>query len=121
MIALEATSLQPFDLRATISLKMEPLVGKTEEDLIAFVTSLDEAPFRGKQLYRAIYGNRILNIESITELSASLRERLSSLGRITDIEITHIFRSEDGTRRYLLRLEDGKEIEAVFIPEQRRD
>lgn len=121
MIALEATSLQPFDPRATISLKMEPLVGKTEEDLIDFVTSLDEAPFRGKQLYRAIYGNRILNIDSITELSASLRERLASLGRITDIEITHVFRSEDGTRRYLLRLEDGKEIEAVFIPEQRRD
>ena len=35
--------------------------------------------------------------------------------------VKSIFTSSDGTRRFLLELGDGREVEAVFMPEERRD
>src|SRR5262245_37794298 len=100
---------------------MISLLGKTEEEMIEFATQFGEAPFRGKQLYQAIYGRRALDITEMTELSKTLRDKLTGTARVTDTEIVNIFYSADGTRRYLLRLGDGREAEAVFMPEERRD
>src|SRR5262249_12070226 len=79
------------------------------------------APFRGKQLYHSIYERRILDIAQMTELAKPLREKLGEAAQVTETEIVNIFYSTDGTRRYLLRLGDGREAEAVFMPEERRD
>ncbi len=97
------------------------LLGKTETELIEFVKELGEAPFRGKQLYQAIYGRRALDLSHLTELSKALREKLLETARITETTIENVFYSTDGTRRYLLKLGDGREAEAVFMPEDRRD
>lgn len=101
--------------------RMEALLGKTEIELIEFARTLGEAPFRGKQLYKAIYQGRRLCFDDITELSKPLRERLKAVAEITATRIAKVFYSNDGTRRYLLHLGDGKEVEAVYIPEMRRD
>ncbi len=100
---------------------MTLLLGKTEGELIELVCELGEAPFRGKQLSQSIYGRRVLEIGEMTELSKALREKLSDLARVTETEIENVFYSSDGTRRYLLKLGDGLEAEAVFMPEERRD
>jgi 23S rRNA (adenine2503-C2)-methyltransferase len=100
---------------------MEQLLGKSEAELIAFVATQGEKPFRGKQLYSAIYSRRVVELSQITELSKPLRDRLSAVAQVTATAIADIFSSEDGTRRYLLSLEDGNQVEAVFIPEERRD
>jgi 23S rRNA (adenine2503-C2)-methyltransferase len=57
----------------------------------------------------------------MTELSKDLREKLESAARVTETQVETVFRSTDGTRRYLLKLADGREAEAVFMPEERRD
>jgi 23S rRNA (adenine2503-C2)-methyltransferase len=100
---------------------MEPLLGKTEPELIAYVQALGEAPFRGKQLYQSLYQRRVLDLAQITNLSKSLREKLAEAAQVTQTQIVRVFSATDGTRRYLLRLGDGKEVEAVFMPEERRD
>jgi 23S rRNA (adenine2503-C2)-methyltransferase len=100
---------------------MELLLGKTEDELIALARDLGEPPFRGKQLYQAIYNRRVLDVAAMTELPKALREKLSEVARITATEIVNVFYASDGTRRYLLRLGDGREAEAVFMPEERRD
>ncbi len=100
---------------------MTTLLGKTEDELVEFAKAIGEAPFRGKQIYQAIYGRRARDIAGMTELSKDLRERLNSTARVSETEIVNVFRSTDGTRRYLLRLGDGREAEAVFMPEERRD
>jgi 23S rRNA (adenine2503-C2)-methyltransferase len=100
---------------------MTQLLGKTADELIAFVRELGEAPFRGKQLYQAIYQRRLLDLTQITEFSKALREKLRAVARVTATEIVNVFTARDGTRRYLLRLGDGQQIEAVFMPEARRD
>ncbi|MCI0664268.1 MAG: 23S rRNA (adenine(2503)-C(2))-methyltransferase RlmN, partial [Acidobacteria bacterium] len=40
---------------------------------------------------------------------------------ITETRIERVFYSQDGTRRYLLKLGDGRQVEAVYLPEERRD
>lgn len=100
---------------------MTILLGKTEDELIEFAKELGEAPFRGKQLYRSIYSRRMLDFAQMTELSKPLRDKLTESATITETKIERVFHSIDGTRRYLLRLGDGREAEAVFMPEARRD
>lgn len=100
---------------------MESLLGKTENELVEFAKAIGEAPFRGKQIYQAIYARRAMDIAGVTELSKDLREKLNSIARVTETHIVNAFFSADGTRRYLLQLGDGREVEAVFMPEERRD
>ncbi len=100
---------------------MTTLLGKTEDELVEFARELGVAPFRGKQLYQAIYSRREPDIARMTELSKDLREKLSAIARVSETQIANVFRSADGTRRYLLELGDGREAEAVFMPEERRD
>lgn len=100
---------------------MTTLLGKTEEELIEFARELGEAPFRGKQLHQSIYGRRELDVEQMTTLSKALREKIAAAARVTETSVANVFHSTDGTRRYLLRLGDGAEVEAVFMPEERRD
>ncbi|MCI0663540.1 MAG: 23S rRNA (adenine(2503)-C(2))-methyltransferase RlmN, partial [Acidobacteria bacterium] len=87
---------------------MNVLLGKTEVEHIELALELGEAPLRGKQLYRAIHGRRVLDLTQITELSKPLREKLNANVAITETRIERVFYSQDGTRRYLLKLGDGR-------------
>jgi len=68
-----------------------------------------EPAFRARQIYDAVYRRRVTEIEGISNLPTTLRTRLP-LGLP---EIERQFESTDGTRRYLLRLDDGKTFETV--------
>src|SRR5215475_1327445 len=100
---------------------MATLMGKNQEELLEFAQEIGEAPYRGKQLYQAVYGRRQLEVAQMTELSKGLREKLNSIARVTETRIADVFYSTDGTRRYLLKLGDGREAEVVFMPVERRD
>jgi 23S rRNA (adenine2503-C2)-methyltransferase len=79
-----------------------------------------EPKFRARQIYDALYRQRVAKLEQITNLPKALRTRLSediSLGLPT---IDRHYDSTDGTRRYLLRLADGKTVETVWMPEGER-
>ncbi|MEP6963461.1 MAG: 23S rRNA (adenine(2503)-C(2))-methyltransferase RlmN [Acidobacteriota bacterium] len=72
--------------------------------------------FRARQIYEAIYHQRVTNIDQISNIPKDLREKLT-LGLP---EIERVYQSTDGTRRYLLRLADGKTVESVWMPEGER-
>ena len=97
------------------------LLGMNEAELSALVVSLDEKPFRARQLYDAIYRRRLTRFDLMTELPKRLREQLAECAVVTRTVVKSIFTSSDGTRRFLLGLGDGREVEAVFMPEERRD
>src|SRR6185369_3457081 len=97
------------------------LLGLSEAELSALVVSLDEKPFRARQLYDAIYRRRLTSFAAMTELPKRLREQLTERAVVTRTRIKRIFASADGTRRFLLELGDGREVETVFMPEERRD
>ena len=77
--------------------------------------------FRAKQIYTALYRRRVADLVQVTTLPAALRLELSGPRRVGLPEIAQRFESTDGTRRYLLRLEEGRTVETVLMPEAGRD
>jgi len=98
------------------------LLGKSAEELRAFLESLGEKGYRGAQIYHAIYAERKFDFEAMTSLPAALRERLSHEAAIMLPQIVRRHRSSDGTVRYVLAIGEGKpaNIESVFMPEENR-
>src|SRR6266850_3743849 len=80
-----------------------------------------EPEFRARQVYEAIYHAQVPDLVQITTLPGKLRQRLASGHTVGLPETERRFESSDGTRRYLLRLEDGRTVETVWMPEPARD
>ena len=76
-----------------------------------------EPAFRAKQIYDAVYRRRVADLGEISNLSAALRERLGQSLAVGLPVIDRRYDSVDGTCRYLLRLQDGKTVETVWMPE----
>src|ERR1700733_6414903 len=79
-----------------------------------------EPGFRARQIYEAVYRRRVTEPSAISNLPKSLRARLESDLPLGLPQIEHRYDSTDGTRRYLLRLGDGKTVETVWMPEGER-
>jgi 23S rRNA (adenine2503-C2)-methyltransferase len=77
--------------------------------------------YRAKQLYEAIYRGQASDFVQITTLPVRLREELADVHSLGFPEIAQLYQSGDGTRRYLLRLEDSRTVETVLMPEGERD
>ena len=100
------------------------LLGKSVDELREFLVSLGEPAYRGPQLYHALYVERRFDFAEMTNLPASLRERLGQEARVTLPRITRQFLSVDGSIRYLFSLvgDEAKpaQIESVFMPKENR-
>ncbi len=77
--------------------------------------------YRARQIYEGLYRQHLDSIERVSTLPAALRARLAGEHPFGLPEQAACFESADGTRRYLLRLEDGRTVEAVLMPEEARD
>lgn len=76
--------------------------------------------YRARQLYGALYRERHPDLMGISTLPLDLRRELASTFAVGTPSIERRYESADGTRRYLLALEDGKTVEAVLMPEETR-
>jgi 23S rRNA (adenine2503-C2)-methyltransferase len=81
----------------------------------------EQPGFRARQLYEALYRSRAADLERITTLPRELKSRLAAAFRIGLPEQAARYDSADGTRRYLLRLEDQRTVETVLMPEGERN
>ncbi|MCU0229321.1 MAG: 23S rRNA (adenine(2503)-C(2))-methyltransferase RlmN [Bryobacterales bacterium] len=77
--------------------------------------------YRAAQLYTALYQQRVRAWEDVTTLTRQARAELAAAYVVGWPELQQRFESTDGTRRYLLRLIDGKTVEAVLMPEGARN
>jgi 23S rRNA (adenine2503-C2)-methyltransferase len=84
--------------------------------LQATLTELGQPAYRAKQLFKALHGRLVGSWDEITDLPARLRASLSERYRITSGELVVQALSQDGTRKRLVRLAEGQEIETVAIP-----
>ena len=85
-----------------------------------FFTQLGEKPFHGTQVIQWIHQRGELQFDHMTDLSKSLRQNLAEHADIRIPEIVRDHIATDGTRKWLMKLEDGNCIETVFIPEEDR-
>lgn len=99
---------------------MQPLVGLDADDLRALLPAT-EPPYRARQLYEAVYRQRAASLQEISNLPQTLRERLAAACTLGYPKTAARYQSADLTRRYLLELDDGRRVEAVFMPEEHRD
>jgi 23S rRNA (adenine2503-C2)-methyltransferase len=106
-------------LKSSIHLPIE-LMGLDIDTLRQVFQQIGEQPYRATQLYRAIYKHRLDTLAAVTEFSQPLRNKLAMTAVITNQAIKQVFFSQDGTRRYLFKLQDGCEVESVWIPEPTR-
>ncbi len=88
--------------------------------LQALFADMGEKRFRAEQILKWIYQQGVDDFAAMTNLSKALRQRLQDEAEVRLPEIVIDRDSEDGTRKWLLRMFDGNCIEAVFIPEKER-
>jgi 23S rRNA (adenine2503-C2)-methyltransferase len=88
--------------------------------LEAFFRARGEKGFRAAQVMKWIHGRGVVDFDAMTDLGKGLRAGLRDDAEIRLPEIVADQHSDDGSRKWLLRLWDGNCIESVFIPEDGR-
>lgn len=96
------------------------LLNFDRQGLEGYFTEIGEKPFRATQLLKWIYQFGVDDFNAMSNLSKSLREKLTAEAEIHLPEIVTEQQSDDGTIKWLLRLDSGNSIETVFIPENDR-
>jgi 23S rRNA (adenine2503-C2)-methyltransferase len=87
------------------------------EGLKGFFAALGEKPFRAVQLTKWIHQQGVDDLDAMTNLSKSLRAKLKEHCEVRAPEVVLDQASRDGSRKWLLRLDDGNCIETVYIPD----
>ncbi len=102
--------------RAEALLACRPnLYGLDREELASILAPLLTRPFQVSQIYRWVYGRRETDPGKMTDLPAALRQSLAERFRIEWPAIGETRDSSDGSRKYVLSLQDRAEIEVVYI------
>ena len=99
---------------------MQTIVGLELKDLQQVLAGT-LPPFRARQIYDAVYRRRVSDLGGITNLPLSARKELSSQLTLGLPKNAAQYISSDGTRRYLLELDDRRTVETVLMPEEGRD
>jgi 23S rRNA (adenine2503-C2)-methyltransferase len=94
------------------------LLGLDLQELALLVQEAGEPAYRARQIFDAVYGQRVDALEQISTLPKEFRGLLSQKGvGVGSLRISQKFVSSDGTVRYLLELADGQTVETVWMPE----
>ncbi len=100
------------------------LIGLTRDQLAAALLEAGTAPKQVKmrvgQLWQWLYQKGVRDFDLMTNLSKDYRQMLAENFVIALPEVVSRHLSEDGTRKYLVRIAGGHEVEVVYIPEEGR-
>ncbi len=96
------------------------LLGMDRPALEQWFAALGERPFRARQLMQWLYQRSEPRFEEMTDIAKALREQLQDIAEVRTPELITEQVSTDGTRKWLLRVDEGNAVETVFIPEAGR-
>jgi 23S rRNA (adenine2503-C2)-methyltransferase len=103
-----------------IDIEKQNLVGLGRAEIAAAMAAIGAEPFRARQLWHWIYHRGATDFTVMTNLAKGFREQLAEQFILGRPEIATAQASRDGTRKWLLRFDDGNEAETVHIPEEDR-
>lgn len=113
-----------------VTIPRKPLAGKTNligltrgalrNVLIKADTPEKQARMRTRQVWQWIYEKGVRDFDAMTNLAKSYRTKLKESFVLEVPKILTKQVSEDGTRKYLVRLEGDHDVEVVYIPEESR-
>lgn len=96
------------------------LLNYNYQQMRELLTQWGEKPFRAQQLIQWIHQTGLSDFTQMTNIGKALIEKLSRIAYIGLPEIVTCQKSNDGTHKWLLKLDCGNCIETVFIPESNR-
>src|SRR6476660_9155687 len=94
------------------------LLGLDLQELTAVAGEAGQPSYRGRQLFQAMYADRVNLVDQISTLPKDFRSWIQAQNfalQLPDIEKKFV--STDGTVRYLIRMLDGNTVETVWMPE----
>ena len=94
------------------------LFGLGIDSLTELMAGLGQKPYRARQVFDALYRQRVRKVDEITTLSAELRTKLTDGGWVVGLpELVQTAVSVDGTERYVVQMADGETVETVWMPD----
>ena len=97
------------------------LVGLGRKEIAEELTRIGIEPkkvrMRTKQIFHWIYNYGVTSFDDMTNIAKPLRAKLDTEFTLDRPEIVERLISVDGTRKYLIRMSPGVEVESVFIPD----
>jgi 23S rRNA (adenine2503-C2)-methyltransferase len=94
------------------------LFGMSLVELTELMAGLGQKPYRARQIWDALYKQRVASLDEVTTLPVLLREDLAGAGwRVGLPVMAQTAVSVDGTERYLMKMEDGETVETVWMPD----
>lgn len=86
----------------------------------AFFVALGSKAFHGRNVFKWVHKHGVTDFDAMTDISKRLREQLRALAEVRPPRLIFEQPALDGTRKWLIELEDGQRIESVYIPDQGR-
>lgn len=113
------------------------IFGLDRAAMTEWFAGIGEKPFRAKQVMSWIYGQGVTDFSAMTDLSKSLRQKLTDIAVVDTPQVRYDKTSKDGTRKWLFQVANNKNIvsaeqnetgfsasssaiETVYIPEKSR-
>ena len=96
------------------------LIGLDAAGLERFFAEQGEKPFRARQVLRWIHQRGETDFSRMSDIAKALRDKLAATTRVDAPVIVGDTLAEDGTRKWLLKVDQRNAVEAVFIPETHR-
>ncbi|SOC35429.1 23S rRNA (adenine(2503)-C(2))-methyltransferase RlmN [Ureibacillus acetophenoni] len=85
------------------------------DELKDWLEANGEKAFRATQIYEWLYEKRVKSFEEMSNLSKSLRDKLTASFAVTTLSTIISQESKDGTIKFLFQLQDGYSIETVLM------
>ena len=98
----------------------ENIYNSSFAELKSFFIDLDEKAFRAEQLWNWLYVKGIDELSGLNNISKNIINKINEQYYLYQFKVSRSLLSKDGTRKWLFELEDGKEIETVYIPDKNR-
>jgi len=93
------------------------LLGLDARALARYFESLDEKPFRARQVLRWIHQAGEDDFARMSDLAKTLREKLAGVACVEAPAVVGDTLAADGTRKWLVKVDGANAVESVFIPE----
>lgn len=94
----------------------QALLGMKPEEIAAVFAELGQPGFRAKQIVEWVFAKRAASFDEMTNLPKATREALATRFVTRTMQIAKVTGSADTTRKFLLKLHDGRYVETVLIP-----
>ena len=96
------------------------LLDLDREGMERFFADIGEKRFRAHQVMKWIYHQHVTDFSEMTDVGKALRAKLEAVAEIRPPNVLFDKPSADGTHKWLLGMDAGNAIEAVFIPDKGR-